>query len=115
VCVEAGVPMVAQAYFSERDCPMPSPALGLQSGWWAPAWVFLALSTRGKRSHDDLREWLLELLSCEKRRVVIVMEALMLRRNKRMPWAEPAKIWLDEQKTTARGGSLCLSDQRGVR
>lgn len=98
---EAGVPMVIATHFSGRDIPMPTPATGKQSGRWAEAWVYLALSTWGKRSNRGMVSWLKKLMTCEKERVVIVMEALMLAKHTKTTWHGPAKIWLDQQRTCA--------------
>lgn len=97
----AGVPMVAGVHFSDRDLSMPDGAGGSQSGWWAEAWVFLALHTWGKRSRQGWTSWIKELMECEKLRVVIVTEALMMCKT-RTSWRGPAQIWLDQQRTCAR-------------
>lgn len=84
VCLDAGVPLVA-----------------LGSGWWAPAWVYLALNTWGKRSKAGTVRWLKEHMVCQKRQVTTVTEALMLCKSERTSWREPAKVWLDQQRTCA--------------
>ena len=68
---------------------------------WAEAWVFLALHTWGKRSHQGTVSWIKELMVCEKLRVVIVTEALMTSKAN-TSWRGPAQIWLDQQRTCAR-------------